>query len=172
MSGDSWETPEEAFQFLDDHILLSRRQKRIWDPFYCTGRSKTCLQNVFPTKFVISENEDFFEWTPPLGFDVIISNPPYSIMKKVIFRLITLQKPFALFIRADFIFTAYLQEILANNIEMAVLIPRKRTSFIDPSTNSAVKGTRFHTHWLLYKIPLKHHLPESRRRTTHVQFNL
>lgn len=43
----------------------------------------------------IKNGEDFFEFEPS-EYDVIISNPPFSLKDKVIERLYTLNKPFAI----------------------------------------------------------------------------
>lgn len=43
----------------------------------------------------IDEGQDFFEYEPD-NYDVIISNPPFSIKDKILQRLYELDKPFAI----------------------------------------------------------------------------
>ena len=150
MPGDDWETPPHIFQFLANHILLEPAQNIIWDPFYCTGRSSEYLQAAFPQKRIVHEDRDFFTWSPA-EYDVIITNPPYSDCKKAMLELVRLDKPFAAFIRAEAIFTAYMQDLLRGG-NISILVPSKRTHFLDPGTGNPVKGVRFHSLWVMYKI--------------------
>lgn len=45
----------------------------------------------------LSEGRDFFAWTPR-KYDVIVSNPPYSMKNEVFERLFALDKPFAMLV--------------------------------------------------------------------------
>jgi len=152
MSGDDWETPLKSFELLANTIELDdARHRVIWDPFYCTGRAKQLLQTAFPTKTIVHEQRDFFEWRPDC--DLIVTNPPYSIMKRIIPVLFELDKPFALFSRADSLYTAYMADFLKHP-ECTVIVPTRRTDFIDPTTSQVIKGVRFHSVWVTYKMPV------------------
>lgn len=74
------------------------KDKKIWCPFdkewsafyqlftsggYCTIRSH------------IDDGQDFFNYEPD-DYDIIVSNPPFSIKDKVLERLYELEKPFAI----------------------------------------------------------------------------
>lgn len=44
----------------------------------------------------IDEDKDFFTFEPKDSYDIIISNPPFSLKDQVLKRLTALQKPFAM----------------------------------------------------------------------------
>lgn len=49
----------------------------------------------------IDEGKDFFHYSPAEHYDVIISNPPFSLKDKVIARLYELGKPFVILLPAS-----------------------------------------------------------------------
>jgi hypothetical protein len=63
-----------------------------WSAFYNTFKENG--YNVIRSS--LKEKQDFFTYEPPNGFDVIISNPPYSIKDKILARLYEIGKPFAM----------------------------------------------------------------------------
>ncbi|CAM9263308.1 unnamed protein product [Choristocarpus tenellus] len=85
--GDHFETPMQAYQDVAGILSilakrLGRRRKtlRIWDPYYCAGRTPRLLGELgFP--LVSHQNEDFYavvkDGRQPLH-DVLVTNPPYS----------------------------------------------------------------------------------------------
>lgn len=62
-----------------------------WSAFYQSFR-RGGYQTV---RSHIDEGQDFFEYEPD-NYDVIISNPPFSIKDKILQRLYELNKPFAI----------------------------------------------------------------------------
>jgi len=75
------------------------RDWRVWCPFdepwsaYCRTFAENGYNVVHSS---LKSGQDFFEYQPCGGFDVIVSNPPYSVKDKVINRIYELDKPFAL----------------------------------------------------------------------------
>lgn len=61
-----------------------------WSAFYV--RLKECGFNV--TRSSITEGKDFFSYEP-VKWDIIVSNPPFSLKDQVLKRLYELEKPFA-----------------------------------------------------------------------------
>ena len=93
--GDNLYTPYYAV----DHIIkYLPKDKIIWCPFDIDGlsafsvRLKECGYKVISSH--IAEGQDFFEYEPE-HWDLIVSNPPFSIKDKVLERLYSFNKPFA-----------------------------------------------------------------------------
>lgn len=73
------------------------KDKIIWCPFdeEWSAFYRTFLQNGFNViRSSLAEGQDFFAYEPP-KWDVIVSNPPFSIKDKIIKRLYAFEKPFA-----------------------------------------------------------------------------
>ena len=93
--GDSLFTPYYAV----DHIIkYLPKDKIIWCPFDMeewsafSVRLKECGYNVISSH--IEKGKDFFNYEPE-KWDIIVSNPPFSIKDKVLERLYSFNKPFA-----------------------------------------------------------------------------
>ena len=71
------------------------------------------------------QNLDFF--SENMG-EIIVSNPPFSILKKVLQRLSVLDKPFILILPTSKLHTLYFKELFGDK-NMQILIPRKRINF-------------------------------------------
>jgi hypothetical protein len=70
---------------------------RIWCPFdeKWSAYYQTFTENGYDViHSSLKGGQDFFDYLPPDCFDIIVSNPPYSIKDKVIERLYELNKPF------------------------------------------------------------------------------
>lgn len=83
-----------------DHIIkYLPKDKKIWCPFDIeewsafSGRLKECGFDVISTH--IDKGQDFFEYEPK-EWDLIVSNPPFSLKDKVLERLYSFNKPFAI----------------------------------------------------------------------------
>ena len=82
-------TPKSAWEEI--HQLIPKG-KVIWEAFYGDGNSGTYLREL-GFEEVIHEPINFFEHD--LG-DLVVSNPPFSLKKQVLERLVSLDKPFIL----------------------------------------------------------------------------
>lgn len=83
-----------------DHIIkYLPKDKKIWCPFDIeewsafSSRLKECGFDVISTH--IDKGQDFFEYEPK-EWDLIVSNPPFSLKDKVLERLYSFNKPFAI----------------------------------------------------------------------------
>eukprot|EP00752_Nemacystus_decipiens_P010291 g9169.t1 len=86
--GDHFETPLQAYRDIEGPLeLLSkllgkkkRKHLRIWDPYYCAGRTPRLLRQLgFPK--VEHSNQDFYKLVrenQQPKHDVLVTNPPYS----------------------------------------------------------------------------------------------
>lgn len=77
--------------------LKARGYKTVWCPFDedHSWYVRLLQQHGFTVLFSHKRTgDDFFDYEPP-HYDVIVSNPPYSIKDKILKRLYDLKKPFA-----------------------------------------------------------------------------
>lgn len=120
---DDYMTPKYAWENINEYIP---KDKVIWEAFYGDGVSAEYLREL-GCKEVIHEDIDFFE--NDLG-EVIISNPPFSLAKKIMPRLKELDKPFILIMPASKICTQYFRENFKNNdSSLQIIIPTNRIQF-------------------------------------------
>lgn len=92
---DSLFTP---FYVVDHIVKYIPKDKKIWCPFDIeewsafSVRLRECGYKV--TSSHISTGHDFFKYEPD-DYDIIVSNPPFSIKDKILERLYSFNKPFA-----------------------------------------------------------------------------
>ena len=96
----------------------------------------------------------------PRQWDCAITNPPFSIKKKVFRRLIDLNKPFALLIPGDWsqwVITAI------RDYDCRIVLPTRRVNYITPSGKSGKESAaQFHSIWLTrwFNVPQVVHVVE------------
>ena len=118
-------TPNHAWE---DIKHLIPKDKLIWEAFYGDGESGKYLKEKMNLN-IIHEPIDFFDDKTLPEFDMIISNPPFSIAKNVFKRLKELDKPFIIICPSSKINTSYVRENYKNK-KLQIIIPRKRIHFI------------------------------------------
>jgi hypothetical protein len=116
---DDYMTPKSAWEAIRTFIP---QNKIIWEPFYGNGDSGRFLTEL--NFNVIHEKEDFFEHNKG---DIVISNPPFSLKKEIVERLIELDKPFILLMPSATLLCSYMRELLADDLQ--IIIPRRRIQF-------------------------------------------
>ena len=146
---DDFMTTKHAWENIKQYIP---KDKIIWEAFYGDGTSGIHLKELGFN--VIHENVDFFE--NDLG-EIIVSNPPYSLSKQIIKRLVKLDKPFILIMPSSKINTSYIRENFINK-ELQIIIPRKRINFIKLVDGVIPDGWKsvcnFDTFYYCYKMNL------------------
>ena len=83
----------------------------------------------------IENGKDFFEYEPE-DYDYIISNPPYSLREKVLERLFSLKKPFAMLINISGLFDSKKRFNLFRNNDFEIMVFNKRIDYIKPSQDN------------------------------------
>lgn len=82
-----------------DHIIkYLPKDKIIWLPFDCEWSSfyqRLKEEGFNVVRSSLQEGQDFFEYEPD-EWDIIVSNPPFSLKDKVLKRLYSFNKPFAI----------------------------------------------------------------------------
>ena len=146
---DDYMTPRSAWEAIKEYIP---KDKVIWEAFYGDGKSGEYLSDMGFN--VIHKPVDFFE--NDLG-DIIISNPPFSIVKKIMSRLLILDKPFILIFPSSKINTSYFREWKDKGLQ--IIIPRKRIHFLKLVDGKPVEGWKnacnFDCFYYCYKIELE-----------------
>ena len=140
---DDYFTPKYAWENIIEYIP---KDKIIWEAFYGDGKSGSHLSELGFN--VIHEPIDFFENDKG---DIIVSNPPFSITKQIMKRLLVLDKPFILILPSSKINTSYFREWKDKGLQ--IIIPRKRIQFIK-NGNELQNKCNFDCFYYCYKINL------------------
>ena len=146
---DDYMTPKYAWENIKQYIP----KKKIWEAFYGDGNSGNYLQELGFD--VIHEERDFFT-SPPDEWDLIVSNPPFSISREVMEKLLEYDKPFILIMPSSKINTIYFRAW--KDKELQIIIPRKRIHFVKHIDGKPVEGWKnacaFDCFYYCYKIDL------------------
>jgi len=100
----------------------------VWCPF---DKEHSKFVSVFKshgftvTNSHIETGQDFFQYEPE-KYDVIISNPPYSLREPILQRLYTLQKPFAMLINDAGLFDSKVRFDLLSTNKFEIMVFNRR----------------------------------------------
>ena len=122
---DEYYTPKYAVNILEPY--LKKEWKNIWCPFDKEWSNyvvilKSLGYNVNYTH--IDEGQDFLTYKPDFDFDVIISNPPFSIKNQVISKCYEYGKPFCLLLPYTMFFAKSSIQIVKDNIQFLMIDDR------------------------------------------------
>jgi hypothetical protein len=119
-SCDDWNTPKSA---IDAIIHLIPKGSGVYEPFTNdTSKSHIYIhEHGFKTRSHIGE---FYTDLPE--FDFIVSNPPFSEIKKVLSRLFEIGKPFIIIAPLSILVRQYFADF---RDKLSILIPAKRIHF-------------------------------------------
>lgn len=120
---DDYMTPYSAWRNIA-HLIP--KDKVIWEAFFCDGESGSHLKRLGFN--VIHENIDFFKNNKG---EVVVSNPPFTLIPEILERLVELDKPFILIMPINKINTSYVRKLFSDNKDkIQIIIPRQRIQFI------------------------------------------
>lgn len=123
---DNYETPDSAYELLKGVGII--KGNVVYDPFFCAGRAKSKMERILGC-VAINHNEDFWDKKKrPKKYDIIITNPPFSVMKKVIHEIIRLGKPYAILMRATHVESKYFRELMKKE-KYSIIWPKSRMKF-------------------------------------------
>jgi hypothetical protein len=146
-------TPQEAVEMLLPHI--PENVKVIWE---CTAIKESKIVSVLKNAGYevitshIEDGEDFFKYQPE-HFDMIITNPPYSLKDKFLKRAFDLEKPF-IFLLPLTTLEGIERGRMFSEKKIQMLIPNKRFNF-KPEKKS---GAWFQTSWFCHGCNLENDL--------------
>jgi len=153
MKLDDYNTPFYVWEMLLDYLNLDKNTK-IYEPFYSNGVSKNYLAKLGYNN-VIHENMNFFDNYDKHDYEIIISNPPYSIKKNILQTLYNIDKPFVLIVPTAIISKLYMKTIFGKDIDkLQFIIPNRRIQF-ERLDGYNQKRTAFDTIFLCYKMNLQ-----------------
>jgi len=141
-------TPEIAVEMLLPFI--PKHIRTIWEP---TAISESKIVKVLRKngyKVVtshIKNDQDFFTYEPD-DYDMIITNPAYSLKNKFLKRAIELDKPFMMLLPLTTL-EGIERGNMFENIDLQLIIPNKRFNFIEDKG-----GSWFQTSWFCHKVNL------------------
>lgn len=130
-NGDEYYTPRYIVEILLPY-LKKKNYKTIWCPFdkEWSEYVKVFKEHDYDVIYShIDNNQDFLDYTPERSFDVIISNPPFSIKNKVFEKLVALEKPFAILMSATSVQSASFVQLLNLQEDMKFILFDKRISY-------------------------------------------
>lgn len=129
-------TPTYAIDIILPYI---HKDMVIWCPFsrdehnyskYLKGLGYNIINTHFdPTTWI---GDDFLTYNPDFHFDVIIDNPPFKNKTKFVKRAFEYGKPFMFFLPLNAVLDNGIPNLyLDNNTDLQLLIPDKRTEFLN-----------------------------------------
>jgi len=103
---------------------------------------------------VISDTDMDILEEEPNGYDIIITNIPFNteLKKKILRRLMELDKPFIIIMNVMNVFANYFGEIM-NTEHIQVIYPRGKLHF-EKDGNKEIKNTSFYSVFVAYKLKL------------------
>jgi hypothetical protein len=141
-SSDDFQTPPEALYALYPHL---KKEWTIWECACGKGNLTKALTDkgykVIGTDLLTGQ--DFLQWQPD-AFDVVITNPPYSLKQEFLERCYRLGKPFALLLPLT-TFETPKRQALFRDYGVQVIFFDRRINFETPSGQG--NGSWFASAW-------------------------
>jgi len=157
--------------------IFSHHKKEIDDEFYTLKEDWKRIENYIPKNKVAWEafsngefesvdylksickevkcnTGDFFE-NDNISFDIILTNPPFSIKKQVLERLKLLDKPFIIILPTLSLQTKYMKSIFGDDLQ--VILPTKKIFFykIIDGKKKIYNKLSYYCCYVCYKINLE-----------------
>jgi hypothetical protein len=129
-NGDEYYTPKYIVEILIPYIK-AKGYKNIWCPFdkEWSEYVKVFKDNGFNVTYTHIDNGHDFLKTDITGYDIIISNPPFSLKHEVFKKIIDLKVPFAILMSATSIQSAKLMQTLSKAEDLKFIMFDKRISY-------------------------------------------
>lgn len=116
---DNYVTDKKGWELIKNFIPTD---KQIWSPFYCDGKMKDYFTEMGFD--IIHFDEDFFSNNRG---EIVIDNPPFSILNKVCERLKQIDKPFIIIAFSKVMLFKWFQKLFKNDLQ--IIIPSTRPTF-------------------------------------------
>ena len=152
-SNDEWYTPPYAVLPLLKYLP---KRSKIWCPFDTSASYYVkLLKYKHKCKVIythISKGEDFFDLN--IDCDYIVSNPPYSKRDKVLERLFSLGKPFAMLVNSNGLFGSVFRWDMMRKNTFEFMCFDRRIGFFRNGDKKSVSPPRppFHSCYLTSQV--------------------
>lgn len=127
---DEWYTPESAVRSILKYIPAG---KIIWCPFDTEQSNfvKVLQECGYTVEFshIQNEDENFFNYEP-FEWDIIVSNPPYSIRNEILKRVFGFGKPFALLMNTNGLFDSQIRWNLFSQNDFSLFYLKGRINYM------------------------------------------
>lgn len=123
----------------------------IWEPAVAEGYLAEALRKKGFKVITSGQQENFFEWEPGEHWDMIVTNPPWSIAIWWIERCLSFGKPFSLLLKTDIIGTVGWVDI-DDNYPMELIQPVPRVDYKMPNKKWNGTGSDFPSMWHTYGL--------------------
>jgi len=129
---------QPILKYLDKNMIIWCPFDEEWSAFY-----KLLTENGFTViRSHLKEGQDFFTYEPPNHWDIIVSNPPWSMKDKVLERLYSFSKPFAILLPMNSLQGISRYEFFKRGIQMLAF--DRRISFHEAGNfDTYTKGAPF-----------------------------
>lgn len=149
---DEWYTPESAVMSIIDLIPIGAI---VWCPFDTEESNfvKVLKNCGYDVKFSHIENkdEDFFNYEP-YEWDIIISNPPYSIRNDILKRAFGFNKPFMLLMNTNGLFDSKIRWDMFNKEDFGLFYLKGRVNYMKEYGKIEKSSPPFQSAYICNKI--------------------
>ena len=126
---DEWYTPASAVEPIVKYIT---EYPVVWCPF--DTEESNFVQVLRQKDFQvisshIDEGKDFFTYEPE-QWDILVSNPPYSLRNEILARAISFNKPFALLMNTNGLFDSKIRFDMFKTINFSLSYLRGRVNYM------------------------------------------
>jgi hypothetical protein len=127
---DEWYTPESAVMSIIKELPTG---VVVWCPFDKKESNfvkvlRQCGYQV-ECSHIDNEDEDFFDYEP-FEWDIIVSNPPYSVRNKILERVFSFKKPFALLMNTNGLFDSNIRWDLFSENDFSLFYLKGRVNYM------------------------------------------
>ena len=124
---DHLETEYESWQQLADFLPLP---PHLWMPFYGSGKCARDMAGLGFHDVIHEKGVDFFKCTPPPPRYLLVDNPPFSLRRQILQRLVGQKRSFILILPLPTLGTRYMSNIMKEEgRDFKVIIPPSRMRF-------------------------------------------
>ena len=156
---DDYYTTEETWRLIGDIIP---KDKTIWEACMLNSdksNSPQILKSIVGHDNVYYDTKlDILEGS--IGSDIIITNIPFEtqIKKKILARLVELDRPFIIIMNSTNLFSKYMRQIFGENIkDIQIITPSTKIHYeklLDNGELEIKKNTSFYSVFVAYKMNL------------------
>jgi hypothetical protein len=152
---DEWETPMYALRdLLQWEGMQMPHDAVVYEPFVGSGHSTNCLKKLGYN--VLTQSANFFQHERPASDVYLITNPPFTIKKECLQRiLVEWDVPkFAILLPAPVLQTNYFQDMIKHVASLDVMVPTTRIKFMKNGVMDP-KCSGFNVVWVCRGMPIK-----------------